>query len=93
MQCSFCKCDITEDQLRGGKGKRCVLCTPGGAKPEITPEPAAPEIAVPNTISALNAMKKDKLVGLAGQLGSSTKGLKSELVARLTKKLKLKSLR
>lgn len=99
MKCSFCKRTITADQLRGKKGNRCVICTPKGVMPEKktskTVKKAAPvaEITGPTTLTELNNMKKSELIELAEGLGSSTKGLKDELVKRLAKKLKIKAKR
>jgi DNA-directed RNA polymerase subunit RPC12/RpoP len=97
MKCSFCKRTVTKDQLRGKKGNRCAICTPNGVMPEKVKAPkkeAAPtEVAGPTTLTELNSMKKGDLVELAESLGSSTKGLKDDLVKRLAKKLKIKSKR
>jgi hypothetical protein len=89
-------------QLRGKKGRTCAFCFPKSPKtpPEVAAKLAAvpkskakpkaksktkpapkPETDYPETITALNSMKK---------LGSSTKGLKDDLVKRLAKKLKIK---
>jgi hypothetical protein len=59
------------------------------AKSKTKPAPK-PETDYPETITALNSMKKGELVELAEELGSSTKGLKDDLVKRLAKKLKIK---
>jgi len=102
MRCQFCKKEITEDQLRGKRGARCVLCTPKGAMPEKptkkpkakkTKEVKKAKVDYPSTITDLNNMKKKELIALAEKLGSSSKGKKDELVKRLAKKLKIKSRR
>jgi len=49
-----------------------------------------PKIDFPTTITDLNTMKKKELVALAEDLGSSSKGLKDELIKRIAKKLKIK---
>ena len=98
MRCRKCKREITEDQLRGNAGMRCAHCYPQGpkpikaaAKPKKTKKTTQKvEPSYPTTITALNTMKKKELVTLAEELGSSTKGLKDELVKRLAKKLKIK---
>jgi hypothetical protein len=66
------------------------------APKKAAPKKAAPKKAAkptsdyPATITALNSMLKKDLVALAEELGSSTKGLKDDLVKRLAKKLKIK---
>lgn len=97
MRCPSCKKIIGRSQLQAGG---CIFCKPKAApakpKPKAAPKKAAPKKAkskpkkIPSTMTDLKNMKKGDLVELAEELGSSTKGLKDDLVKRLAKKLKIK---
>jgi hypothetical protein len=85
--CAFCypKSPKTPPEVAA----KLVAVPKSKAKPKTKPAPE-PETDYPETITALNSMKKGELVELAEELGSSTKGLKDDLVKRLAKKLKIK---
>ena len=95
MHCKECNTKKKPHQLRKGV---CITClrTPKPTKvtkSAKTTRALTLETEGPQTLTALNSMLKNDLIALAGEVGSSAKGTKVELVQRLAKKLKIKSQR
>ena len=104
-RCVFCVRPTHKAKRPAKKAAPPKAAPPKAAPPKAAPKKAAPPKAappkaappkgpkIPQTLTEINSMKKTDLTKLAESLDVSAKGLKDEILKRLTRKLKIKAQR